>query len=88
MIACLCITKLDTRLYSVHVDDVDAGVTYESIAEAIAEHSDVPPEYAKYMNIEYHSVRLATIHITEMQSRSRELAADLVRMSAEIYASE
>jgi hypothetical protein len=88
MIASLSISKLALGLYGVHVDDADAGVVYESIAEAISEHSDIPPEYAKFVNIEYHSVRLATMHVSDMQSRSRELAADLVRMSAEIYASE
>lgn len=63
-------------------------MTYESIAEAISDHSDIPPEYAKFVNIEYHSVRLATIPVADMQRHSHEMAADLVRMSAEIYASE
>ena len=88
MIASLSISKLAPGLYEVHVDDADAGVAYESIAEAISEHSDIPPEYASFVNIEYHGIRLATIPVSDMQCRSRALAADLVRMSAEIYASE
>lgn len=88
MIACLTISKLGPGLYGVHVDDADAGVAYASIAEAISDHSDIPPEYAKFVNIEYHSVRLATMPVTDMHSRSRELAAELVRMSAEIHASD
>ena len=88
MIASLSISKLAPGIYDVHVDDVDAGVAYESIAEAISEHSDIPPEYAKFVNIEYHGVRLATMSVSNMRSRSRELAADLVRMCAEIHACE
>ena len=44
MIASLSISNLAPGLYGVHVDDADAGVAYESIAEAISEHSDIPPE--------------------------------------------
>jgi hypothetical protein len=88
MIACLNISKMAPGLYGVHVDDVEVGVAYASIAEAIAEHSDIPPEYAKFVNIEYHSVRLATMPVSDMQSRPRELAADLVRMSAAIHMPE
>lgn len=87
MIACICISKLAPGHYGVHVDDVDGGVAYETIAEAIADNSDLTSDYAKFVNIEYHGVRLSTMRVVEMRLRSHELADELVRMSAEIHAS-
>ena len=88
MIACIRISKLHVSHYIVHVDDTEAGVAYASIAEGIADHVDIPPEYAKFVNIEYHDIRLATMAVTSMRSHARDLAAELIRMNAEIHASE
>lgn len=88
MIACISISRLQAKLYRVHVDDVEAGVAYSSIAEAIADHADIPPEYARFVNIEYYGIRLATMAVADMRSHASELASDLTRMSAEIHASE
>lgn len=88
MIACICISKLAPGHYGVHVDDVDGGATYETIAEAIADHADLPPDYAKFVNIEYHGVRLSTMRVDEMQLRSHELADELVQLSAEIHGAQ
>ncbi len=82
------ISHLARGHFGVHIDDADVGVAYESIAEAISENADIPPEYAKFVNIEYHGIRLATMPVDDMQARARELAAELVRMSAEIHASQ
>ena len=75
-------------VYIVHVDDVEAGVAYSSIAEAITDHADIPPEYARFVNIEYHGIRLATMAVADMRSHARELASELMRMSAEIHQSQ
>lgn len=40
MIACISISKLQPMINIVHVDDVEAGVAYSSIAEALADHVD------------------------------------------------
>jgi hypothetical protein len=81
-------SRLQAKLYSVHVDDVAAGMAYSSIAEAIADHADIAPEYARFVNIEYHGIRLVTMTVADMRSRTKELASDLMRMRAGIHASE
>jgi hypothetical protein len=86
VIACISISRLQAKLYSVHMDDVEAGVAYSSIAEAIADHADIPPEYARFVNIEYHGIRLATMSLEDMKGRSRELAAELLDMCSQIQA--
>jgi len=88
VIACISISRLQAKLYRVHVDDVEAGVAYSSVAEAIADHADIPPEYARFVNIEYHGIRLATMAVADMRFRVTELASDLMRMSAEVHDSE
>lgn len=88
MIAYISISKAQANHYRVHLDDVDAGVAYATIAEALADHQDIPPEYAKFVNIEYHGVRLATLSVERMRGRSRELAAELLQLSAEVYEDE
>jgi hypothetical protein len=65
-----------------------SGGLPSSIAEAIADHADIPPEYARFVNIEYHGIRLATMAVADMQSHARELASELVRMSEEVHQSE
>jgi hypothetical protein len=86
MITCLSISKNAPGHYSMHVDGADSGAIYSSIAEAITDHSDIPPQYAMFVNIEYCDICLATMSVADMQSRTSELARELVQMSAEIHA--
>lgn len=88
MIACISLSRLGSKLYTVHVDEVPAQVVYASIAEALADHVDIPSDYAQYVNIEFHGVRLATLAVSELRPQVKELAAELVRMAAEIHRHE
>lgn len=92
MIAILCISKAGADFsqsqpagYIVQVDQGEPGLPYSTIAQAIADHEDMPPEYAKFVNIEYHGVRLATMSVESMRGRSRELADELVQMAAKVH---
>lgn len=85
MIANLNISDHLSAGYVVRVDNGRPGMPYASIEQAIADHEDIPSEYASHVNIEYQGVRLATMAVESMRGRSRELANELVQMTALIH---
>lgn len=88
MIAVLSISKVFSNGYLVQVDGGEPGEPYATIAQAIADHEDMPREYAQFVNIEYQGVRLATLPVQRMKGRSRELANELMQLLAEIHDAE
>ncbi|WP_342616719.1 hypothetical protein [Rhodoferax sp. GW822-FHT02A01] len=86
MIANLNISDHASGGYVVHVDNGLPGLPYASIAQAIADHEDIPSEYATHANIEYQGVRLATMAVEDIRGRGHELAAQLLAVWSQIQA--
>ena len=86
MIANLNISDHTSEGFVVRVDNGRPGLPYASIEQAIADHEDIPSEYASHVNIEYQGVRLATMAVADMKGRARELAAELLGMRSQIQA--
>jgi hypothetical protein len=83
----LNIVKLSSGIYEAHCDGELAGASvHNSIAAALRHYgTDIPAEFAKFVNVEYAGVRLATTSITSLDKDAERLASELVQMVAEIH---
>lgn len=86
-ILALTIVKHSPGHYSGHCEgEVSPALLHESIAATLRHYGhEIPPEFAKYVNVDYCGVQLATTAIISLEKEADRLAADLVQMAAQIY---
>jgi hypothetical protein len=83
----LNIVKLSPGIYEAHCEGELVGTTvHDSIAATLRHYgTDIPAEFARFVNVEYGGVHLATTSISSLAKDAERLASELVQMVAEIH---
>lgn len=88
MIVQLNIEKLSPGVYRAHcTGEPWEPQTHDSIADCLREYgAAIPPELAKFVNIEYGCCHLETTAVSDLESRADELADRLIQLIAGLHA--
>lgn len=88
MIVQLSIEKLSSGVYRAHcTGEPWEPQTHSSIADCLREYgAAIPPEMAKFVNIEYGGCHLETTAVADLESRADDLSNRLMHLLAGLHA--
>ena len=85
-IAELNIVKLESCSYEAYCEGASDNLVHSSISDVLLHFgTDIPEEFATFVNVEYAGVRLATMPILALANDSERLASELIQLVAEIH---
>lgn len=88
MILKLDIQKTERGVYQAHCTGEVSPTVHDSIAAALLHYGeDIPPEFARFVEVRYQEVSLGTTEISRLTKESELMAQALVDLSAAVYRS-
>lgn len=87
MVLTLNIGKFATGNYEVQCEGHAGSPTrHESISAALAHYGDdIPPDFARFVEVRYHGVSLGTTAVTRLAKEPELMATELVALVAAVY---
>lgn len=87
MVLTLNIGKFSTGNYEVHCEGCTGSPTrHDSISAALAHYGeDIPPDFARFVEVRYHGVSLGTTAVTRLAKEPELMASELVVLAATVY---
>lgn len=88
MILKLELEKLESGTYEARCTGQVTPTFHDSIAAALRHYGeDIPPEFARFVEVRYHEVSLGTTRVSRLTKEPELMANELVALLAAVYQS-
>lgn len=88
MILKLEIDKTGHGAYEAHCTGQNSPTIHNSITDVLRHYGeDIPPEFARFVEVRYYEVSVGTIEITRLSKEPELLAQELVDLASAVYQS-